>query len=78
MYGVTSALHIQIDTFGREGPVPWIAWSPDLIPLNYFLWNSMKSMVYGTTVTSEDDLIARVYGAIESLTRQLNLLPSCV
>ena len=34
----------------------------------------MKSMVYGTPVTSEEDLIARFYGAIESLTRQLPLL----
>ena len=32
----------------------------------------MKSMVYGTPVTSEEDLIARVHGAIESLTRQLH------
>ena len=34
----------------------------------------MKSMVYGTPVTSEEDLIARVHGAIESLTRQPHLL----
>ena len=33
----------------------------------------MKSMVYGTPVTSED-LILRVHGATESLTRQLHLL----
>ena len=39
-----------------------------------FLWGSMKNMVYGTHVTSEEDLIARVHGAIESLTRQLHLL----
>ena len=38
------------------------------------LWGSMKSMVYGTPVTSEEDLIARVHGAIESLTRQPDLL----
>ena len=40
---------------GRGGPV---LWSPDLTPLDYFLWGSMKSMVYGTPVTSEEDLIA--------------------
>ena len=34
----------------------------------------MKSMVYGTPVTSEDDLIARVHVAIESLARQTQLL----
>ena len=52
---------------GSWGPVPWPAWSPDLTPLDYFLWVSMKSKVYGTPVTSEEDLIARVHGAIESL-----------
>ena len=36
-------------------------------PLDYCLRGSMKSMVYGTPVTAEEDLIARVQGAIESL-----------
>ena len=31
-------------------------------------------MVYGTPVTSEEDLIARVHGAIKNLKRQLHLL----
>ena len=52
---------------GSGGPVPW---SPDLTPL----WSSMKSMAYGTPVTSEEDLIARVHGEIESLTTQPHLL----
>ena len=34
----------------------------------------MKSMVHGTAATSEEDLIARVDGMIESLTRQPHLL----
>ena len=68
MCGITSTLHIQINGIGREGPVPW---SPDLY---YFLSGSVKSMVYDTPVTSEEDLIARVHGAIESLTRQPHLL----
>ena len=38
------------------------------------MWGSMKSIVYGTPVTSEENLIARGHGAIESLTRQLHLL----
>ena len=44
-----------------------------MTPLNYFLWGSMKSMVYGTPGTSDEDLIARVHGAIENLTRQPHL-----
>ena len=34
----------------------------------------MTSMVHGTPVTSEEDLIARVHGAIVSITIQLHLL----
>ena len=37
-------------------------------------WDSMKSMVYGTPVTSEEDLIARVHEAIKSFTIQPHLL----
>ena len=32
-----------------------VPWSPDLTPLDYFLWGNMKSMVYGNPVTSEED-----------------------
>ena len=56
------------------GPVPWPTRSPDLAPLDYFLWGSMKALVYATPVTSEEDLIARVHGAIEILSRQPHLL----
>ena len=58
---------------GGGGPVPWPARSPYLTPLDYFLWGSMKALVYATPVTSED-LIARVHGAIEILSRQPLLL----
>ena len=58
---------------GRGVPVPWPARSPDLTPLDYFLWGSMKALVYATPVTSED-LIARVHGATEILSRQPHLL----
>ena len=56
---------------GREGPVPW---PQDLTPRDYFLWGSIKSMVYGTPVTSEENLFARVHVAIESFTRRPHLL----
>ena len=58
---------------GRGGPVLWPTCSPNPTPRDYFLWGSMKSMVYGIPATSEEDLIARVQGAIESLTRQPHL-----
>lgn len=48
---------------GREGPVAWPARSPDLSPLDFFLWRHLKSMVYETRVASEEKLIARIIAA---------------
>ena len=75
MCGITSTLHTGYPNrwIGRGGLVPWAARSPDLTPLEYFLRGSRKSVVYGTPVTSEEDVIARVHGAIERLTRQPHL-----
>lgn len=41
---------------GRDGPVGWPARSPDLTPLDYFLWGVMKQRVYRTTVDTEAEL----------------------
>ena len=45
---------------GRSGPTASHAHSPDLTPLDYFLWGHMKSLVYETFVDSEEDVLARV------------------
>ncbi|KAJ4429330.1 hypothetical protein ANN_26334 [Periplaneta americana] len=37
---------------GRGGPVAWPAQSPDLTPLDFFLWGCMKEKVYQTEVAS--------------------------
>lgn len=34
--------------------------SPDLLPLDYFLWDAMNSIVYETPVISGTDLEARI------------------
>ena len=45
---------------GRGCPVPWPARSPDLTPLDFYLWGHMKRLVYETPVQSEEDLVARI------------------
>lgn len=45
---------------GRGGPVAWPPRSPDLSPLDFFLWGAMKSLVYDTPVNSAVDLVARI------------------
>lgn len=41
---------------GRQGPIGWPARSPDMTPLDYFLWGTMKQRVYSTPINSEADL----------------------
>lgn len=50
---------------GRGGPVEWPARSPDLNPLDYFLWGYCKSIVYATPIRNVMDLRVRILGAFE-------------
>lgn len=44
----------------RRGPIEWPARSPDLTPLDYFLWGYLKSKVYVTKPQNLDDLRQRI------------------
>ena len=35
-----------LERIGQGGPVPWPARSPDLNPLDFWLWGHLKAMVY--------------------------------
>lgn len=48
---------------GRGGPTSWPPRSPDLTPVDFFLWGHMKNLVYETPVETEEDLVARVMAA---------------
>lgn len=50
---------------GRGGPVPWPPRSPDLTPLDFYVWGHMKQMVYSTPVQDANDLVARIVEAAE-------------
>ncbi|KAJ8882818.1 hypothetical protein PR048_014632 [Dryococelus australis] len=43
----------------------WPARSPDLTPLDYFLWGHMKDVIYETPVESEEDLLAQIMAAAD-------------
>ena len=45
---------------GRGGPIPWPARSPDMTPMDFFVWGEMRNLVYTTPVESEEDLVARI------------------
>lgn len=45
---------------GRGGPQLWPARSPDLNPLDFFLWGYLKSLVYTTPIENLEDLQNRI------------------
>ena len=55
---------------GRGSSVPWPPRSPDLTPLDFFLWGYVRSLVYETPVESEEDLVARIIAAFEKVQNQ--------
>ena len=49
---------------GRGGPQAWPARSPDLTPLDFYLWGHLKKLVYGEEITSEQHLR---HGAVNTM-----------
>ncbi|XP_067130452.1 uncharacterized protein [Centruroides vittatus] len=45
---------------GRRGPLEWPARSPDLSPLDFFLWGHLKSKIYATEPRSLEELRQRI------------------
>uniref|UniRef100_A0A1Y1L9V9 Uncharacterized protein n=1 Tax=Photinus pyralis TaxID=7054 RepID=A0A1Y1L9V9_PHOPY len=58
---------------GRGGAVEWPARSPDITPLDFYLWGVMEAHVYETPVESEEDLIARVVMAGEAVRQDIGV-----
>lgn len=52
---------------GRGGPVLWPPRSPDLTPLDYYLWGHMKSLVYSNKPQTREELIQNIMVAAASI-----------
>lgn len=52
---------------GRGGPNAWPARSPDLNPLDFFLWGHCKSLVYARRVDTVDELEDRIVDAFQTI-----------
>ncbi len=55
---------------GRGGPISWAPRSPDLTPLDFFLWGFIKTKVYTRTVVDIDDLKNRIEEEIKSIKKE--------
>lgn len=56
---------------GRNGPILWPARSPDLTPLDFYLWGRLKSLVYEKPVNTREELIERIYEAVAIVKEEL-------
>lgn len=54
---------------GRRGAIEWPARSPDLTPLDFFLWGHLKSRVYIDRPRNLDDLQTRIRQEMDRLPR---------
>ncbi|KAI2652616.1 Transposable element Tc3 transposase [Labeo rohita] len=48
---------------GRRGPVEWPPRSPDLTPLDFYLWGHLKAIVYGVKIQDVQHLKLRILEA---------------
>lgn len=56
---------------GRRGPIEWPPRSPDLTPLDFFLWGYIKSIVYKTKPASLQELRQRIIEACRNIPREI-------
>lgn len=53
---------------GRNGPIHWPARSPDLNPLDFYLWGHLKTIVYGRgKPNTKEELIIRINEAFQEV-----------
>ena len=52
---------------GSGGPIPWPPRSPDISPIDFFLWGYIKDIVYAEKIRNIQDLQERITSAIETV-----------
>lgn len=56
---------------GRRGPMNWPARSPDLNPMDFFVWGHMKEFIYRESIDSDIELLAKLTESLEIITPQM-------
>lgn len=60
--------HFPNRWIGRGGPILWPARSPDLNPLDFFVWGFIKDKVYATPPQNADEVRGRINAAVLEIT----------
>lgn len=56
---------------GRRGEIEWPARSPDMTPLDYFLWGYLKSKIYSNKPININDLKNRIMHEINKISAEM-------
>jgi hypothetical protein len=56
---------------GRGGPIHWPARSPDLTPLDFFLWGHMQNYIYSEPIATLEELDGKMVKAIATITPEM-------
>lgn len=56
---------------GINGPIEWPPKSPDLTPLDFFLWGTLKNEVYKTPTRNLEHLKDKIRSACENISRDM-------
>ena len=56
---------------GRDGPTPWPPRSPDMTPLDFFLWGFVKTRVFRTPVNDIPELRNRITEVFTEVTQDM-------
>ena len=57
---------------GRVGPVAWPPRSPDLNPLDFYLWERLKTLVYATEILNVAVLKQRIENGCKTVRNKVN------
>ncbi len=55
---------------GRGGSISWAPRSPDMTPLDFFLWGYIKNNVYKNNIKDLDDLKIKITQEIRSVKKK--------
>lgn len=62
--------HFEDRWIANNGPHRWPPRSPDITPLDFFVWGRIKNIVYAAPLTTKEDCQERVRNAFRSLSPQ--------
>lgn len=71
-------LPVNAEIHNGRGPVSWPPRSPDLTPLDFFIWGYLKDKVYTTPVETRDELMNRILEACNELREKRAVIRAAV